>query len=117
MSAFAQKKIELSEVSKHVGDSVKVEGKIFGVKSFPGGKNAKVLLNLGADFPNQLLTVAVYDGYKTENVEFPTEKFKGEIAIVTGKIELYKGKPQIVVRSPDQLLFVAADPVTVPIQQ
>jgi len=110
----AQTKIELKDVSKHIGDSVKLEGKVFGVKTFPDIKDAPILINLGADYPNQLLTIAVFEAYKTNVKEMPSEKLKGEIAIVRGKIELHKGKPQIVVRSADELYFATEGPIIVP---
>jgi hypothetical protein len=102
-SSFAQTKINLQDVSKHIGDSVQVEGKVFGVKTFSDNSAAPVLLNLGADFPQQLLTIAVFPTYKTESQNMPTEKDKGALATVSGKIELYRGRPQIVVRSAGQL--------------
>lgn len=113
---LAQTKIELKDVSKHVGDSVKVEGKIFGVKTFPDNKNAPTLLNLGADFPNQLLAIAVFDSYKSDTILMPTPNNKGDIAVVTEKIELYRGKPQIVVRSTSQLQIVSGE-VVAPVKQ
>ena len=112
ITSFTQTKIELTAVSQHIGDSVKLEGKIFGVKTFPGKQNAPTLLNLGADFPHQLITIAVFDSYKTETILMPTENNKGDIAIVTGRIELYRGKPQIVVRSTNQLYISSALPVS-----
>jgi DNA/RNA endonuclease YhcR with UshA esterase domain len=42
----------------------------------------------------------------------PTEDNKGDIAIVIGKVELYKGKPQIAVRKPEGLRIVASESVT-----
>jgi DNA/RNA endonuclease YhcR with UshA esterase domain len=116
---FSQTSIKLSEVPDHVGDSVKLEGTIAGVKTFSSddGKERPVLLNLGAEFPNQLLTVAVFSTYKTSTIMMPTESNKGDIAIVTGKIEMYKGKPQIVVREASQLQIANGSPVTAPKQQ
>jgi len=34
------------------------------------------------------------------------KKFAGAITVVTGKVELFKGKPQIVVNTPDQLNLI-----------
>jgi len=77
------KPIELSEVHKHVGDTVKVEGKIYSVKTFRDNPSAPTLINLGGDFPNQLLTIAVFDSYKTDKVAMPTENNKGDKVIIT----------------------------------
>ena len=102
----SQTKIELSEVASHVGDSVKLEGKIFGIRSFENGGETFILVNLGAAYPNQLLTLKVYPSSKSEGTILPGKDNIGDTAIVIGKVELYKGKPQIVVRDPGQLLIV-----------
>ncbi len=46
----------------------------------------------------------------------PTEDNKGNLAKVTGRIELYKGRPQIAVRSANQFSLIASDTVT-PVKQ
>jgi len=118
LSCFAQKEVTLEQAKDHVGDSVKLEGVIYGIKVFQDDdkKPTLSLINLGAQYPNQLLTIAVYSSYKTQDVVFPDERFNGGKAIVFGKIEMYKGKPQIVVRSPNQLYIVATDPIVAPKQ-
>jgi hypothetical protein len=107
-SAQAQQTIPLADAHKHIGDSVKVEGLIAGTRTLDDGR---VLVNLGEAYPNQLLTLVVYSSYKTATIEMPSEKYKGDIAIVTGKLELYKGKPQIVVRTTEQLRIASGTPV------
>jgi hypothetical protein len=48
----AQTTIDLKEVANHVGDSVKLTGKIFSVKQLTNAKGAPTLINLGAAHPN-----------------------------------------------------------------
>jgi hypothetical protein len=112
LSGFSQTRIALADVSKHVGDSVTVEGKIFGVETFTNNPQAPTLLNIGADFPNQALTIAVFSSYQSGSIVMPSESEKGDNAKVTGEIELYKGSPQIVVRIPSQLYLPSSDAVT-----
>lgn len=107
-AGYSQTAIDLKDVSKHVGDSITVEGKIYGVKIL-SSPASPTLLDLGAAFPDQLLTIAVFPTYKSSNTVMPTEDNKGNVAKVSGKIELYKGRPQIVVRSEKQLSFSAGD--------
>jgi len=119
LTSFGQKQIKLEEVKNHIGDSVRVGGNIYGIKVFEDDNKKPTLafINLGADSPNQLLTIAVYpEGFKNTDWAFPDERFKGDFATVTGKVELYKGKPQIVVRSPEFLGIVATGPVVIPKQ-
>jgi len=118
LSCFAQKQIKLEEAKDHIGDSVKLEGIIYGARVFEDDdkKPTLSLISLGAEYPNQLLTIAVQPSYKTNGAEFPDNRFKGSKAVVTGKLELYKGKPQIVVRSFDQLHITSTDAIVVPKQ-
>ena len=109
-SARAQQTIPLADAHKHIGDSVKLEAVIAGTKTLD---DARVLVNLGEAYPNQLLTLVVYPSYKTVSIEMPSEKYKGDIAIVTGKLELYKGKPQIVVRTTDQLRIASGTDIMI----
>jgi DNA/RNA endonuclease YhcR with UshA esterase domain len=111
-NSFGQTKIELQDIAKHVGDTVQVEGKIFGVKTFPDNAKAPTLLNLGADFPKQTLSVAVFPSFKTDENVMPDERFIGDIAIITGKVELFKGKPQIAVRTPGALRISSSNAIT-----
>lgn len=95
--SLSQTTIQLSEISKHVGDSVQVEGKVYGIRYFADSKNAPTLINIGAAFPNQLLTAVIYGEDRKNFKSAPEDFFKDKIVLVTGKVELYHGKPQIVV--------------------
>lgn len=95
----AQKQIELQDVSKHIGDSVIVGGKVYGSKSINGGK--LLLINIGGPFPNQPLTIVLNE----ELQKVLHEPLKSELQQlkVAGKIELFRDKPQIVLTSPEQI--------------
>jgi DNA/RNA endonuclease YhcR with UshA esterase domain len=95
---YAQKEIKLEEVKDHVGDSITVKGKIYGIKYFENAKNQPTLINVGAAYPNQLLTIVIYgDVRKKLTYDLSEKKYSQGMAVVTGKVELYKDKPQIVV--------------------
>lgn len=105
---MAQKTIRLDEVMHHVGDTVTVKGKIFSSKYLETAKGTPSFINVGGLFPNQLLTIVIFGEARNKLGFDPTDKkYNGGMAVVTGKIELYKGKPQIVVndRSQLQILF------------
>ena len=100
---YSQQKITLQEVSKHVGDTVTVCGKIFGGVFLSSAKNQPTFLNVGAAYPNQQLTVVIWNNARKLFNYKPEEKLKGKTMCITGKIELFKNKPQITVIKPDQL--------------
>ena len=105
-SLFAQKEIKLDDASKFVGDSVNVCGKVFSSRFFANAQDAPTLLNLGAAYPNQLLTVVIYGNNRNVFSEAPENFFKDKEICVSGKIVLYKGKPQIVIYNKEQIMVL-----------
>lgn len=111
----AQTAIGLEDLASHIGDSVKVKGKIFGVKYLETARKAPTLINVGGAYPNQLLTVVIWGDVRNKLGFVPEDKkFLGGMALVTGRVELYKGKPQIVITDPKQfdILFDEEVPVS-----
>ena len=106
---FAQTRVDLAEVGKHAGDSVVVEGKVYSTRYFADSKNAPTLLNMGAAFPNQLLTVVIYREQRKAFFDTPEDYYKGKTIRVTGRVELYKNKPQIVTTTPLQIVVPAEE--------
>ena len=103
-STFAQLEIKVEDAAKHVGDSVKICTKIFGARYFENSKNAPTLLNAGAKFPDAPLTIVIYGENRAAFKNKPEEYYPEKEICVTGKIVLYKEKPQIVVTSEEQLI-------------
>ena len=66
-------------------------------------KGQPTLINLGAAYPNQLLTVVIWEDLRKQFDKTPEELFKDKEICITGKIELYRDKPQIVIRSKEQV--------------
>ncbi len=112
--SYSQKSIELSEVPDHIGDSVEVKGKIFGVKFLANARNTPTFINIGADYPNQLLTVVIWGNVKEKLGYDPSDKkYIGSMAKIKGKLELFKNKPQIVILDPSQLLILIDEEVPI----
>jgi DNA/RNA endonuclease YhcR with UshA esterase domain len=106
-SSYAQREIKLDELKDHIGDSVKVRGKVYGIRYLQNSKNAPTFINVGAMYPNQSLTVVVWDDVRKKlTYDLSDKKFAQGFAVVTGKVELYKDKPQIVIRDSKQLVFI-----------
>lgn len=103
LAAAAQKEIKLEDVGQHVGDSVSLTGKVAGGRFFPQGEGAPTLLNIGAAYPHQLLTVVIRGTARKDFPGVPEKDLLDKDIRVVGKVELYKGKPQIVVYQTGQL--------------
>ncbi len=87
-----------AQAAAHVGQSVVVEGRVVAVYTSPSGN---IYLNFGAVYPAQDFSVVIYsiDGGSFLNVA----KYDHRRVAVSGTVELYRGKPEIVVHSPSQL--------------
>ena len=96
--SFSQINIKLEDVGKHVGDTVKVCGKVYGVRYLETTKNQPTFLNVGASFPKQVLTVVIWSDVRKQFEKAPELLFADKEVCITGKVEVYKGKVQIVVR-------------------
>ncbi len=98
----AQINIKLEDVAKHVGDSVTVCGKVADMRYFENSKNKPTLLNMGAKHPNALLTVVIWENTRAL---FTTkiEDLRDKEVCITGRIILYKEKPEIVIDNPGQI--------------
>ncbi len=112
VTAFAQQEIKLAEVKNHIGDSVKLMAKIYGGKYFETANNAPTLLDVGAHYPEALLTLVIYGDVRRQFNNAPETFYTGKEEWITGKIELYKNKPQIVIHNAYQIYDVVAAPVS-----
>ena len=99
----AQKPINLDEVSKHIGDSVKVCGHVYDTYYAVRTENTPTFINIGAKYPDQKLTVVIWGDVRKKFEGNPEEVFKNKQICITGKLEIYKDKPQIVIRKTDQI--------------
>ena len=99
-TSFGQKKIDIREAKNHVGDVVTICTKIYGGKYFE--RDSLTLLNAGAAYPKSPLTLVIRGAARSQ-FNKPEEYYRGREVCVTGKIELFKDKPQIEVTSKAQL--------------
>ncbi len=102
-SVNGQATIQLEEVSKHIGDSVTVCGKVAGMRYFENSKNQPTFLNIGANFPDQKITVVIW-GETRKLFTGKVEDLKGKDICITGRIILYKERPEIIIYRPDQVI-------------
>ena len=105
IAAFCQLEIKLDDVGKHVGDSVKVCGKIYGGIFLERVKDTPTFLNVGGTYPNNPLTIVIWADLRKEFEQKPEEFYKDKTDCIFGKITLYKDKPQIVLYNKSQLVL------------
>ena len=61
------------------------------------------MMNVGKEFPNQLLTLVIKGADRGKFNFKPEDVFTGKRVCVTGRITEYAGKPQIVITEPRQI--------------
>jgi DNA/RNA endonuclease YhcR with UshA esterase domain len=86
------------EAPKHVGETATITGTVDGVHQSGKGN---IFLNMGGKYPNQAFT-AFIPSASAGQFSNP-QQYEGRIVAVSGKISLYKGKPEIIVTSPSQI--------------
>jgi micrococcal nuclease len=103
MASAQVRTIPAADAAKHVGDSVTVCDKVYSARWLENAKNQPTFLNLGEAYPNQLLTVVIWENVRKSFGYKPEEKLMDKKVCVTGKIEEFRGKPQIVLHQAAQL--------------
>jgi len=94
VAAVKPAEIVLADIKSATGKTIIVKGKVFSARDI----GSMVLVNLGAAYPNQLLTVAL-KGKAKELAPQLTDK----MITVEGIIIDYKGKPEIIVSEPQKI--------------
>ncbi|MBS1521195.1 MAG: hypothetical protein JST50_09370 [Bacteroidetes bacterium] len=105
--AQAQRIIPAKDALKHIGKKVKICDKVFGENI----KKGVTTLYLGADHPDELITVVIKADFKTnlkghfENNSHFDDYYRGKDICVTGVVQKdkYTGKATIRVTQPSQI--------------
>lgn len=86
------------EAAKHVGEAATVTDRVDGIHQSGKGN---IFLNMGGKYPNQAFTAFIPSSSAGQFSDY--HKYDGQTVSVSGKITLYRGKPEIVVTSPSQI--------------
>ncbi len=100
----ASGEITAKDAEKYFGKTETVCGQVASATHAVRSKGQPTFLNLDESYPNQIFTVVIWGSDRGKFSE-PTEKlYRGKTICVTGKITSYRGKPQIVVKDPKQIV-------------
>jgi hypothetical protein len=88
-----------TEAAQHVGQHITVEGVV--VKVFTS-KNGNTFLNFGAAYPGQTFTGWIPKDSPGAG-DPALSSLEGKRVKITGKIDLYRGKPEIKISSKEQI--------------
>jgi DNA/RNA endonuclease YhcR with UshA esterase domain len=70
------------------------------------GNQLTTFLNFGKPFPYQNFTVVIFNEDLKKFDDDPSKIFLGKKICITGKVRIYKGKPEIVVKQARQIAVV-----------
>lgn len=103
-AAFSQTVIPIDSISSYMGKKVTICSKVFGTRYFETSGKQPTFLNVGSAYPGSPLTVVVF-GESRKNFPTPPETMYDQKEIcVTGELIDYKGKAEIIVTSPEQIV-------------
>jgi DNA/RNA endonuclease YhcR with UshA esterase domain len=87
-----------ADARKHVDQTVTVEGQVSDVHTTGSGT---IFLDIGGRYPDNAFAAVIF---ADDAGQFPdTDKFSGKTVDITGVVRLYKGKPEIILKSVDQI--------------
>ena len=87
-----------AEARDHIGSVMTVEGVVSQVSI---SKSNTTFINFGGRYPNQVFYAVIFRDNATRFAG--VSSLEGKTVAVTGAIDLYKGRPQIIVADPDQI--------------
>lgn len=90
------------DAARHVGETATVCGVVASAKYLARSATKPTLLDLGEPYPDEIFTVVIF-GRDRDKFGTPETTLKGRRVCVTGKIEEFRGMPEIVLADPQKL--------------
>jgi micrococcal nuclease len=103
-SIAQQEYVNPIDAHKYIGMEKTVCGTVGSATYAIRTKGRPTFLNLDQPYPKQIFTVLIWGSDRNKFKNPPESFFKGKRICVTGIIEDYRGKPEIIVRGPDQII-------------
>ena len=102
--------IPASEAHKYIGKNKTVSGTVVAARYAAGSRGQPTFLNFEEPYPNHVFGVVIWGSDRSKFETAPESAFRGRQLHVTGLIEEYEGKPQIVVKDPGQIFIRSQAP-------
>ena len=103
MASAQEASITAADAKKFVGKEQTVCGVVASTNYLKSSRTQPTFLNLDKAYPNTIFTVVIFGSDRSKFGE-PDVALKDRTICATGKIELYRDSPQIVVKDPKQLV-------------
>jgi hypothetical protein len=99
----AEPRITAVEAARHVGEEAKVCGRVAGAKYAERSRGKPTFLDFEQPHPAEVFKVVIWGADRGKFSQPPETAYEQKQVCVTGRIQLYRGTPEIIVRSPSQL--------------
>ncbi len=94
----AKTAIPPGDAKAHVGQTVTIHAAVDEVKT---GRGGATFLDMGGSFPDNAFAAVIF---ASDLAKFPGAKtLKGKTVAISGPVQLYQGKPEIILKTADQL--------------
>jgi endonuclease G len=104
---YGNNKFNTIQAKENIGKYCTICGKAVSIKYVQNGKSNPTYINLDKKFPDQLFTIVIYEDVRKKLSYIPEEKLMNKKVCVTGKVEQYKGIPQIVLQKEKDIEILA----------
>lgn len=100
--AFTSKVIPATKARNHIGETATVCGIVASTHYAVTSRGRPTFLNVGRPYPDQIFTVVIW-GRDRSKFGVPERVFRNKNICVNGLIQSYRGTPEIVAHSPEQI--------------
>jgi DNA/RNA endonuclease YhcR with UshA esterase domain len=94
--------VPLDSVAKYEGKKITVCSKVIGTHVSSGDKK-NTYINFGKPYPDNTFTVMISGDDAAKFKYVPADFLQDKTVCITGTVTIFKGKPEIVVTSEDQI--------------
>jgi micrococcal nuclease len=101
--AFAQEIIKPEDAAKFIGHQKTVCGMVASAHFATKSKGQPTFINLDKPYRNQVFTVMIWGSDRSKFDKPPETLYSGKEICVTGMIQSYQGRPEIIVKDPSQI--------------
>jgi micrococcal nuclease len=102
-TALAQETITPEDAAKYIGVSKSVCGTVASTHFAAKVKGQPTFINLDKPYPNQIFTLLIWGSDRNKFEKPPEAMYSGKEICVTGMIQSYQGKAEILVKGPGQI--------------
>jgi len=100
---FSANNISPEDAINHIGQQATVCGNVSSTHFSSRSKGQPTFINLNRPYPNQIFTVLIWGSDRSKFPGAPENYYSNKRICVSGKIQQYKGAPEIVVKSANQI--------------